>query len=62
VHDRNEELVKIGEIRRAGFRELSEESLECEQVSVVFIGFESSLLHFLLELGEGSGVGRLVVL
>jgi len=60
VHDGHKELSNlVGLI--AGADELAEEVLEGAEILVVLVGLFLGNLNFLLQLGEGGGVGALVL-
>lgn len=61
VHDGHKQVSNLGQLKGGG-GQIVEETVESLQVLVVLVGFLLSDLHFLLELGEGSGVGRFVLL
>jgi hypothetical protein len=61
VHDRHKQVGNLGQLKGGG-GQIVEETVESLQVLEVLVRFLLGDLHFLLELREGSGVGRLVLL
>lgn len=61
VHDWDKVVSHLMKLKR-GVLELSEIAVEGLEIFVVLIGLETGDLNLLLELGEGRGLGRLVLL
>jgi len=61
MHDGHEQLSDIAQLLRV-VRQLVEEIGQGLQVEVVIVGLDTRSLHLLLELGEGTSVGTLVLL
>ena len=61
MHDGHEQLTDFVQFETfAG--QLVEQITECVQIQLVVVGFGTRNLHLLLELGERTGVRRLVLL
>lgn len=61
MHDRDEEILHLAELKSTRVQRLKEISKGLE-VLFVLVGFKSGNLDLLLKLGEGRNEGRLVLL